>query len=226
VASQGPEQGSPPGPDPRVPLAMSGQRRALLEALTERDRRLADMYAGSLHALGHTANPDRVAQAAHSIRELIEKLPAYIAIPVPERPPSLKPEVQRVIADWKKAKIETATIATVDPKSRKFLASWEKFVTWFEDNHASRRARTAATLRGLDPAGRALPGPIEGLRVAEWQEIDQFFVRAAHHGACSDEEYGGWLDAFERFLLDQLRPRTFEDFSALDAIIAEGERDA
>ena len=61
-------------------LQMSGQQRGLYEALDEIHQNLADMYLGALTAFSSN-NPDRLAQAAHSLRELIEKLPMYIGIP-------------------------------------------------------------------------------------------------------------------------------------------------
>jgi hypothetical protein len=48
----------------------------------------------------------------------------------------------------------------------------------------------------------------------------------AHHGDCSNEEFEASADAVERLLLDYLRPRTFDEFATMDAIIEEGEKDA
>ena len=39
---------------------------------------LSQWYLGALYALDNHYNPDRIAQAAHSLRELIEKLPLVV----------------------------------------------------------------------------------------------------------------------------------------------------
>ena len=46
-----------------------------LRAKSSEKYALADWYFGAIAALQNTFNPDRVAQAAHSLRELLEKIP-------------------------------------------------------------------------------------------------------------------------------------------------------
>jgi hypothetical protein len=46
-----------------------------------------------------------------------------------------------------------------------------------------------------------------------------------HHNIDAEErEFFGYLDVFEGFIIDRLRPRTFADFDAVDAIIEEADR--
>ena len=50
----------------------------LIDALRMKEKddlKIADWYLGALYALAHQSNPDRIAQAAHSLRELLEKIP-------------------------------------------------------------------------------------------------------------------------------------------------------
>lgn len=206
-------------------LILSGQQRAVLDALAEQDRRLGDMYAGALSVLGQTSNPERLAQAAHSLRELIEKLPRYLDVPAPRKPPTLKEEVRRLVAAWRKAGVEPSAVNA--RRAGDFFKAFERFVIWFEGVHLTMREQAAATIRGLDPSGRPLPTPIEDLRIKEWQECNWFFQGVSHHNKeCSSDDLRQWLDVLERFLLDLLRPRTFDDFSAIDRLIEEGERNA
>ena len=61
----------------------------------------------------------------------------------------------------------------------------------------------------------------------KWERIRDFFVAVCHHNKQAEEgEFGQYLDELERFLLDRVRPRTFDDFSAIDRLIEEGESDA
>jgi hypothetical protein len=114
-------------------------------------------------------------------------------------------------------------LATGEPVPDRFLEQLEGFFDWFAADRPARRQRAAALLRELDPGTGTLPAPIESLRVEEWRECTTFFVRAAHHGPCTEEEFRQWLDVFERFLLDRLVPRTFDNADQLDALIEEGE---
>ena len=57
--------------DQPTPLELSGQQRALYEALSGKDERLAGMYLGSLLVLRQIENPDLLALAAHGLRELM-----------------------------------------------------------------------------------------------------------------------------------------------------------
>ena len=50
------------------------------------------MYLGALMVFDQGGNPDRLALAAHSFRELMEKLPRYIDVPAESSPSSAKLE--------------------------------------------------------------------------------------------------------------------------------------
>ena len=63
------------------PLALTLQQRNVLDALKSNETEecpLSEWYLGALYALDNPYNPDRVAQAAHSLRELLEKLPQVV----------------------------------------------------------------------------------------------------------------------------------------------------
>jgi len=104
------------------------------------------------------------------------------------------------------------------------LKQSSEFFSWYKVERQTARERTARLLRELDPTGQPLPEPIEGLRVREWLNYRDYFVRAAHHGPEPDvTDFDSWLAALDGFLLDRFRPRTFEDQERLDQIISEGE---
>ena len=63
------------------PLVLTLKQREVLDTLKDKETkeyRLSQWYHGALYALNNQHNPDRIAQAAHSLRELIEKLPIVI----------------------------------------------------------------------------------------------------------------------------------------------------
>lgn len=68
-------------PNVSTPLVLTDQQRNVLEMLQNKQTekyRLSEWYLGALYALDNPYNPDRIAQAAHCLHELIEKLPRVV----------------------------------------------------------------------------------------------------------------------------------------------------
>lgn len=215
---------------PTPGFLLTGQQQALLTALIDKDAQLGVMYLGGLHVLQQEGNPDREPLAAHAIRELMEKLPQFVDVPAQKKstkPASLGVKVRELSVHWAGVSAEAMSATAVTAKLRKFHTRAKDFFDWFEQSFPRRREQTAAALRGLDVTGRSLPTPIEELHIKHWGLCTDFFQSVSHHGhVCLQGEFAIWLNDLERFLLDRMRPRTFETFSALDEIIAEGETDA
>jgi len=191
------------------------------------------MYLGSLLVIRQMENPDLLALTAHGLRELMEKLPRYLDLPVAAKPPSLKEKVRNLLQSWGNAAkhspclLNPAWSGTIDGSLQKFLKRAQEFFAWFEGEHPTRRQQTAKVLRSLDPMGRPLPAPIEQLRIEEWDKCHDYFEEVSHHTILSSQEdFTSWLAVLECFLLDRLRPRTFEDHTEIDRIISEGEANA
>lgn len=214
-------------------LQLSGRQRALYEALSEKEQSLADMYLGSLMTLQQAGNPDSLALAAHGLRELMEKLPIYLDAPVDVKTQSLKGKVRELVPSWSgtlersSCYSESGWSGEIDRHLRKFLKRSHRFFDWFEAERPTRKQKAAEALRELDPLKQPLPEPIAGLRVEEWDRFHDFFEGVSHHGINpSQDDFTVWQSAFESFLLDRLRPRTFEDHAEIDKIISEGENNA
>ena len=215
------------------PLQLDGQQRALYQALHAKSDRLAGMYWGALAVFADTSNPDRLALAAHDLREVMEKIPGLFDVPTPAHDESLMREVRALEDCWKgtlrrtKCRNSEEWNGSIDGPLSKMLLRLHNFFSWLEMHYPRRKAEIAATLRKLDPSGRELPSPLQDLNVARWVKIRDFFVGVAHHKkSTTGEEFASWLWALEDLLLNQLRPRTFEDLDAIDKIIQEGETDA
>ena len=82
-------------------IQLSSQQRALFEALMEENISLGHMYIGALTVLANESNPEHLHQAAHSLRELLEKLPDYKDFPVKIKTENLKVKVREFSAEWK-----------------------------------------------------------------------------------------------------------------------------
>jgi hypothetical protein len=179
------------------------------------------MYFGAIRVLHDDENPDRMALAAHGIRELIENLPKYFDLPVPRRRESLGVKVRALHQAWQK--VLKRITPPDDPIPDAFVEKLKAFFEWFAVDQPERREVAAMVVRGFDPSGRQLPAAIEKDQVDEWHGLRQYFVETAHHRGSPPVDFSARLEAFERFLLELIRPHTFENADRLDDLIAEGE---
>ncbi len=213
---------------------LSGSQRALIRALDERDPSLSAIYQGGIAVLQNTSNPDRFSQCAHSMRELMDKLPEWLDVPTKAQKENLKTKVRGLEDDYMTAQQNTQCFSeangwggNIDVPLKKCLAQIGSFFQWFDSHHPRRRDEIHNALDRLDGSGRALPEPLASLNVDAWESKKRFFLSVAHHGHKTDEpELRQWLDALEQFLLDKLIPRTFDDFTEIDALLEEGGKDA
>ena len=216
-------------PEIKSALKLSGHQRALLESLTERDCSLARMYLGTIEVL-ESGNSNQFALAAHGIRELIEKLPSSLEVDQPSQKQHLRSKVGNIAEDWKRAKKNSmchkigSWNGEIDSSLKRFLKRTGEFIDWFDLNRPTRNRETANALNALDPARPRLPENLEVAYVQVWDEFRDFFIKVSHHRyEPSSPEFQQWLEELERFLLERLRPRTFDDAEALDQLIALGE---
>jgi len=216
-----------------APLRLSQQQRDSYEALLEKDRTLARIYLGALLVLSCSDHPDRLALAAHALRELMEKIPSYVDVQMKAHREHLGTRDYELQQRWEATHEKTHSRmgltwrGSIDEFLSQLLGEMDSFFAWYSEHFPRRRAEVISLLRRLDDSGCNLPEKLEELSAQEWMKMRDFFVHTAHHRRFpSDEEFAHMQDALERFLLDRLRPRTFADFDTIDRIIYEGESDA
>jgi hypothetical protein len=66
-------------------VSIPRQRVVLLEALRERDGRLATIYDAVIRIMTPDDLPDQLSLAAHGMRELMERLPIAFDVPIQEK---------------------------------------------------------------------------------------------------------------------------------------------
>jgi hypothetical protein len=216
---------------------LSGQQRALLTSLENLGSigpgiKLSVMYLGSLVTLGDIAHPDRFALAAHGVRELMEKLPASLEVPQVAHRENLGDKAQGLRGEWRKLLRNTSCRPAsdwegpIDTPVRTFLGKVEIFFGWLESNNPRRRQETQAALTRLDGSRRPLPPALASRNVDDWHKLREFFQSISHHNRpTDDEEFSARLDALERFLLERMRPKTFDDIAVLDALMRGSDAD-
>jgi hypothetical protein len=211
-------------------FALIGEQRALYLALGDQHADLAALYLGVVIVLRHGDNPERIPQAAFSIRELLVKLPNHLDVPMPAHRERLGDRIDVVKKCWDSAAKHSTSRqngtwkGTIDGNLERLLTKLEDLFRWRDEHHPHRRDEVAALLRRLDPAGGKLPTQLESVNYKEWSDLSDFFNDVLHHNrVVTLDEFQAKLTAVERLLLDRLRPRTFADWQTIDDIIREGE---
>ena len=188
------------------------------------------MYLGGLQVLQDAANRDRVAQSAHSMRELMEKI-GEIELPTAEGRSArrMKNEVFNLRDALAKAMRNSEGYSEsggwtgpFDGHLYRFLKKLNDFFDWVDSDRPSRRAQFQRTLSHLDPSGRALAKPLRDRRYRAWRSMWDFFQDTSHHRASPGlNEFRERIRELEAFLISVLVPTTFDDLDAIDALLKE-----
>jgi len=204
----------------------------LYQALKKKNNSLASMYYGALKVLNDVDNPERFILAAHGIRELMEKILQYLDVDVKVLKERLKDKVREVEKIWDSCCKQSRCYDSsdwngyIDAHLKNFLKYISNFFEWFKKYYPKRRSEITKIIRELDFMEIPLPKPIEDLKIKEWNYLWNFFIAVSHHHKdVEKKEFDKWLLAFERFLLNYLYPRTFDDFEKIDEIIKEVEKE-
>ena len=229
----GSEHGTEADGAPDHQIVLSREQKQLHSALRSYGEELGAMYLGGLRVLRDTLNPDRVAQSALSMRELMVKMgelePANVGGNQSTR--SMKQEVFQLKEDFVRLKRNTKGYSEAgvwtgpfNGHLHRFLKKLDNFFARVKANNPSRRAEFQRTMVRLDPSDRALPKPLLDTRYREWQELLSFFQGTLHHGLSpSRDEVQERIEELEAFLASLLAPTTFDDLNAIDALLQESD---
>lgn len=215
-------------------ISYASRTQRLLDLLSEKSESHADMLKGAWATLESSGNPDMIAQAAHSMRELIEKAHDYmVEAPVKIEGDGLKSAVITLAEKWSTGTQKTKSISTsdwsgtVDNPFQKLLKALGDFFATFSAEHRPRKEQHKAVLRTLDGSGQPIPEAIIKARLKVWGEFDDFFKDVAHHRIeVTLSELRTKIENFEDFILDMRYPERalpIDTLDALDSIISEGE---
>ena len=210
-------------------LALSAQQRAVLEALQSRDTNrfpLSRWYQGALYALRNRHNPDRLSQAAQSLRELLEKLPRVVresdlqvsSYDFRGKRQSLYDRIQkdkRRYADgWDGRSIDRSLART--------LEEFEAYIK--QSQRPSRREQVQMAVASIDPLAGQMDNAIRTRKHEEmltlWQRMEAF----AHHNADDADDFDQWLEVLDRTILDLLAPITAENQQEMQRILLDSDR--
>jgi hypothetical protein len=216
-----PSDSQPPEQSP-TPI-LTGPRQALLDALHQSDPKSAAFYLGALRVLVDQQNPERLFQAAHSIRELLEKAPVLAGgLAAPSQ--RLNDKLGSLRAKFRKLTPHLEEDGTWAPNSEKKVAAvlqeLRSVVEWMDANFKQRRDETRILLRALTGPGILLPSDVEEAEIEEFMELKQYFTELSHHRfSATNEDFHQKLTRAETILLRKLRPEPAADFAAIDALL-------
>jgi hypothetical protein len=210
---------------------LTGQQRSVVEELTRLDGELARMYLGATQALHQDGNPERFAQAAHSLRELLDWMGDRLGGPIAGGP-DLHKEVCDLRAEWPDDGIPSVfgdrwDSPEPDNSLRGFLNAAKAFFARFDSRPPNRREQTGRLFVTTDPHQRRLSPPIEEVHVTRWLDVRRELLAVAHHGRNpTPSEFQQVFDRVDSLLIERLRPTVFEQQDEIDQIVAEGESNA
>lgn len=207
-------------------LALSSRQAALLGMLEKRAPEMARMYSGAVRALADEGNGDRFAQTAHSLRELMEKLPEHLDVPATPPYEALKPRVLRLKGSFEKLQRQSACfkdgrwLGEIDPQLDSMLSELGDFFRELEEMNPTRKDSARSLVTRLDVSERSLPPALIEQHASNWEITRDLLTSIAHHRKeLSPEAFSLLVEGLENFLLDRMQPATFEHMSEIDKIV-------
>ena len=201
----------PPLIGPRPPV-LTGQQRTVLDLLTrlstESDQ-FALWYLGSLETITRKG-PDYLTLAAHSIRELTDRLPSQTGVPKFESPVSAVKSIGPRLKYLKTQKYQEGWSGKViDGELNDLMAELERVFRIYDS--PPRTARLKLALISKDPLREMLPQDLQRQRDQTFKKLGEFFQNVAHHNHTPTEpDFLERVATFERLLLHYLTPVSAE----------------
>ena len=213
-------------PDNNQPLSpvLDATQQQVLRALKAKGTDkypLGDWYLGAICAIKNKSNPDRIAQAAQSLRELLEKLPRVVRESDVPRPYNFKEMRKNINKRWIKdkkrydGKWKGVTVSTYFDKTLR------KIDDYLELNQMpDRKDQIQLAIRRIDPMADMFDPKIQKLKRDQfhniWTEIEGF----AHHRSNPDEQrFMECCSAIDQIIFDLLAPITAQNQQEIRTIL-------
>jgi hypothetical protein len=132
-----------------------GQQLAVYRAIAEQSAQLAGWYLGACAVLMVPVNPERLMQAAHSVRELMNNLHTISNVPVQVKGGRLGDKFDAMTMKWEKAKRNSAAFGDdgwsgdIDDAARRGFEAVDDAIEWQKENRPKWKEQHRSTLRGL-----------------------------------------------------------------------------
>ena len=207
------------------PLVLTSKQQDILEVLKSKQTEgypLSDWYIGALYTLNNLYNPDRIAQAAHSLRELLEKLPVVVhGGDVRVKVPGFA-EKRNIISERllraKKHYPEGWKGKPIDKNVKKLLTDVEEYLEL--TRQPTRREQIQQTLATIDPMVNFLDSETREAKRDRYYHLCDQLQKFTHHKSNSDiAEFNNCLKELENAIFDLLAPITAQDQKEIQTIL-------
>lgn len=218
----------------KIAFPLNVHQQQVYEALFKKTPVCAGMYFGAIKVLSDSDNPESLPQAAHSLRELMEKIGPFLGVAIQDQQlkkgeGNLKDKFSRIekllsnAEDCSKNHKDGKWTGEIHLTTAALLVEIQTVRAWRLTNQKLRKTESEALMNTFDPLLTILPKEIQESRIGEWDKAQRFFVGVCHHKGCNHTEFQSWLFLLEMLLLRGLSTQTEENLSAIDAIIKAGE---
>lgn len=214
---------------PQIPAHLDVRQLEVWRALRSKAKpkfRFHEWYVGAIGAVASPPdlNPDRLAHAGNSLREILEKLPRALDTEIrgPDRNVFLQSR-SAVAAAVVRAK-QDYTAGWAGDITQNLAAALQEMDRYLQLCGSPTRAeRTFGGLAKLDPMIQALPGALQQRKLRRYGQIAKQLEQFTHH-QCEpdDQEFRDCLAQTEDLILDLLAPITADDQDELLALISKG----
>ena len=215
------------------PLELTSWQRQVLEALegTETEKYpLSKWYHGVLYVLDNPHNPDRISQAAQSLRELVGKLLEVVpGIGMQTNSSSEKStfqekrsNIEKRILAYKASHLGNWEGQAIDSDLAKGLTTLEEYLEL--NKQPNRAEKIAKAMTYFDPMFDRLNSQIQEEKEKQlknlWRELEGF----AHHNSKTEQELRRCLEELEQIVFYLLAPITAEDQKKIQKISGCSDR--
>ncbi len=212
------------------PLRLTPQQQRVLEALKDRETQeypLSLWYLGALYALNNVQNPDRISQAAQSLRELIEKLPRVVeGSDVQGSSPNFhqtRANLQERILKNKENYPNGWKNKQIDGHLDKTLKQFEEYLE--SSQKPTRRELMQMAVTTIDPMADRLDLEIRERKRDELYELWDNLEGIAHHRIKQNiDNVESCLNKLEVTIIDLLAPITAQNQNDIQTILGNANK--
>ena len=205
-----------------APQALSLRQQRIVERLEELSSALADLFRAAVRVSRERRDSSWVRLAAHACRELVNRLPDYLDLPVARRRLDYASRFREIASRWPNDVHEQPPADVMD-----------LVVRLVEDDRAasaSARERAEALFEALETGELVYAGDAAA-RAELWMEMQRYFPTVAHLSAPGfpgpdPELFDKNFARLERLIASQFRAEGYYETQAhLDELLAKDEPD-
>ena len=202
---------------------LDATQRQVLDALREKQTDefpLSDWYLGALYALENKYNPDRIAQAAQSLRELLEKLPRVVREGDVVRSHDFAGMRRGIYNRWIKDKERYDgkwKDETVNTHFDKTLRTIDRYLEL--NQMPTRKEQIQSAIGQIDPMADIFDPNIQKAKRDQYNKIWTVLEGFAHHGNTEEQRFLECFSAIDQIIFDLLAPITAQNQEEIRIIL-------